>query len=52
MVNPPLKSPDPPMPATARPMTRAVEDGATAQSKEPISNMKTNMKNVIYIVYS
>jgi hypothetical protein len=47
MISPPLKIPDPPIPATARPMTKAVEDGATAHIREPISKMKTKMKNVI-----
>lgn len=48
MVKPPLKRPDPPIPATARPITRAVDVGATAQTREPTSKMKTKMKKVIY----
>lgn len=48
MVSPPLKSPDPPIPATARPMTKAVEDGATAHTREPISKIKTKMKKMIW----
>lgn len=48
MISAPLKSPDPPIPATARPMTRAVDDGAKPHTKEPISKMDMNTKNVVY----
>lgn len=47
IVNPPLKRPAPPIPATARPIIKAVEEGATPQINEPISKMTTNMKNVV-----
>jgi len=36
----PLKIPAAPTPAIARPMMRAVELGATPQTREPISKMK------------
>jgi hypothetical protein len=39
----PLKMPAAPTPATARPMMRAVELGATPQIREPTSKMKRAM---------
>lgn len=41
IANPPAKMPDAPRPATALPTIRALEDGASAQTKLPISNMAT-----------
>jgi hypothetical protein len=40
----PEKIPAAPIPATARPMMRAVEFGATPQIREPISKMKRAMR--------
>jgi hypothetical protein len=40
----PEKMPAAPIPATARPMMRAVEFGATPQMSEPISKMKSAMR--------
>jgi hypothetical protein len=46
IAKPPVKSPDPPIPAIALPIIKAVEDGATPHTREPISKITTNMKNV------
>jgi hypothetical protein len=49
IVNPPLNSPEPPIPATARPIINAVDEGAVAQTREPISKIATKMKKVIWM---
>ena len=39
MVKPPAKTPETPMPATALPMMRKLDHGATAHMRDPISKM-------------
>jgi hypothetical protein len=48
MVKPPFISPEPPTPATARPMISIFELVATPHKSEPSSNMDRNIRNVIY----
>lgn len=43
-VNPPAKIPEAPKPATARPTIRALEFGASAQTRLPTSNTKIYTK--------
>jgi hypothetical protein len=44
MVNPPLMRPDEPSPAIARATINILEDFATAQSSDPSSNTKKNVR--------
>lgn len=46
IVRPPLKSPEPPIPATARPIMNAADVGATAHKREPTSKMAMNARKV------
>jgi len=46
MVRAPLMSPEPPMPATARPTINILEELATPQSKEPSSKMARKVRKV------
>jgi hypothetical protein len=47
-VKAPFSRPELPIPATARPRIKNVEEVATAQSKEPISKMATKNRNVCF----
>jgi hypothetical protein len=47
IVTAPVKRPAPPIPATARPIMKAVEEGATPQIREPSSKMEMKVKKVI-----
>jgi hypothetical protein len=48
IVNPPFISPEPPIPAMARPMMSIMELVATPHSSEPSSNIERKTRNVIY----
>lgn len=45
-VKAPFSSPEVPSPATVRPRIKNVDEVETAQSKEPISKIATNNRNV------
>jgi hypothetical protein len=49
IVNAPLNSPEPPIPATARPIIRAIDEGATPHMREPISKIARNVRKVIWM---
>ena len=48
IVKPPFIRPEPPIPATARPIMSIIELVATPQRSEPSSNIDRKIKNVIY----
>jgi len=48
IVRAPFVRPDPPSPATARPMINMVDDCAAPQIAEPISNKARKKRNVDY----
>jgi len=52
IVNAPLNNPEPPIPATARPIIRAIDEGATPQMREPISKIARNVMKVIWTCIS
>lgn len=49
LIRAPVEIPDAPRPATALPIMKAVEVGATAQTKEPISKMAIAARKTHFI---
>jgi hypothetical protein len=48
IVRAPFMMPEPPIPATARPIIKALDDWADPQTADPTSKMKRKARNVYY----